>query len=135
MFGTHIPRLRILAMFALTLIFASAAYGFAAANTVAVTAAGDGSNTISGYDVTGVTYTLSTPDPTNITKVSFRMDPIVAGAPVNPPNVRVSLVNGSTTFFGCTYTAVATPNPNYDCTITSPVTAASANSLRVVAWQ
>ena len=42
MFSNRIPRLRILTMFALLLILSAVAYGFAAANTVPGSGAGDG---------------------------------------------------------------------------------------------
>lgn len=41
-------------------------------------AAGTGSGTISGYDVTNISYTLDTNDPVNITGVEFALNPDTA---------------------------------------------------------
>ena len=53
------------------LVLAAVAYGFAAANTVAASSAGDGVGTVSGYDVDNIHYTLDATDPTDIDQVSF----------------------------------------------------------------
>lgn len=64
-------RYRLLALLILILILGAATYGFAAANTVPDGKAGEGSGVISGYDVTGVTYTLDSGDPTAFSLVEF----------------------------------------------------------------
>ena len=58
------------------LVFATAAYAFAAGNTFsdATNSAGDGADTISGYDVSNVNYTLDTSNPANVTFVDFDLD-------------------------------------------------------------
>ncbi|MBN2502984.1 MAG: hypothetical protein JXB38_19550 [Anaerolineales bacterium] len=55
------------------LVLAAVAYGFAATNTVAVSSAGDGAGTVSGYDIDNIHYTLDATDPTDIDGVSFDM--------------------------------------------------------------
>src|SRR4029453_16133666 len=99
-FRPRIP-VRLVAMFALALILATAAYGFAASNTVPGTNAGDGSATISGYTVSAVHYTLNATNPANVDSLSFTIAPAVpAGG-----TVEVKLVAAGTTFKGCTVTA------------------------------
>ena len=75
-------RYRILTLLVLALILSAATYGFAAANTVASGAAGEGSGGISGYAVTNVQYTLNPGDPTLFTNVSIDL-----GAAANANNV------------------------------------------------
>lgn len=128
MLRSRIPALRMLAMLGLLLLLSATAYGFAAANTVPENGAGDGQGTISGYDVTAVTYTLNSTTPSNLATVAFDVDP-TAGAAA-PTTVKVKLVSASSTWFGCTNTSGST----WSCTITG-VTAAAADELRVVAAQ
>lgn len=129
MFRSRTPRLRIVAVFALALLFASVAYGFAASNTVPTTNAGDGSAAISGYTVSAVHYTLNTTNPANIDTLSFTVAPAIpAGG-----TVYVKLVNAGTTFTGCTVaggTNVTCPSSG-----TLGVTALAADELRVIAAQ
>ena len=128
MFRPRIP-VRLVAMFALALILATAAYGFAASNTVPGTNAGDGSATISGYTVSAVHYTLNATNPANIDSLSFTIAPAVpAGG-----TVQVKLVAAGTTFKGCTVTtgtSVTCPSSG-----TIGVTALQADELRVIAAQ
>ena len=128
MFRSRIP-LRWLAMFALSLILASAAYGFAASNTVPTSNAGDGAGAISGYTISAVHYTLNATNPANIDSVSFTIAPAVpAGG-----TVTVKLVAAGTTFKGCTVTggtSVSCPSSG-----TLGVSAAAADELQVIAAQ
>ena len=72
------------------MMFATAAYAFAASNSMPLTSnAGEGEVVISGYTVSAVTYTYSTADPSMITSVGFTIAP-AAG------KVSVSLVDGTT---------------------------------------
>ena len=128
MLRPRIPTLRLLALFGLLLVLSVSAYGFAAANTVPESGAGDGQNTISGYDITNVTYTLNATTPTNLDTVAFDIAP-TAGASV-PTTVKIKLVSSSSTWFACTNTS----GTDWSCTITG-VTAAAADELRVVAAQ
>ncbi len=118
-------RLTVVAVFA---IVAVAAFGFAAANTVPESGAGDGSEDISGYTVTNVTYNLDTTNPAVIDTVSFDLAPTAgAGAATE---VHVQLVSG-----GSWFTCSAGVSSDWDCDISGAVTALAANSLRVVAAQ
>jgi hypothetical protein len=127
MFGSQFPRIRILAMFALLLVLSAAAYGFAAANTVPVSGAGDGAGTISGYTISNVKYALNATTPANIDSVSFTVTP--AGAAGAPTTVKAKLVSTSTSYSACT---LATST--WTCNFTG-VTAAQADELRVIAAQ
>jgi hypothetical protein len=127
-FRSRIP-VRLVAMFAMALILATAAYGFAASNTVPASYAGDGSAAISGYTVSGVHYTLNATNPANIDSLSFTIAPAVpAGG-----TVQVKLVAAGTTFSGCTVTS----GTNVTCPSsgTLGVTALAADELRVIAAQ
>lgn len=103
------------------LILAALTFAYAAANTVPVTYAGDGSSTTSGYVVSNVHYVLDTTNPANISQVTFSLD-----APAN--DVRIQLVNGGS-WFTCT-----TSGTSVTCNV-SGVTVLAANTLRVVAVQ
>jgi hypothetical protein len=102
-------------------ILATITYAYAASNTVTAGKVGSGAATITGYAVSGVTYTLDSNNPVNITAVAFTLD---AGA----TTVKVRLVTGGT-LFPCT----GGPT-NWSCTITG-VTATAANNLEVNAAQ
>jgi hypothetical protein len=99
-------------------------YAFAAANTFpASTKAGSGAVTISGYDVTGIQYTLNASNPANIDSVSFTLDAAASTvkASVVAPASYVDCSNGGS---GNTWT----------CNLTS-TSVLSATSLSVIAAQ
>jgi len=127
MFGSRIPRLRLLASLAMLLILSAAAYGFAAANTVPASGAGDGMGVITGYTVSAVKYNLNATTPANIDSVSFTLTPV--GAAGAPTTVKAKLVSSSTTYSTCTLAATT-----WTCTVTG-VTATAADELRVIAAQ
>src|SRR5215218_3793842 len=102
MFGSRIPRLRILASTAMLLILSAVAYGFAAANTVPASGAGDGAGAITGYTISAVKYTLNATTPANIDSVSFTVTP--GGAAGAPTTVKAKLVSSSGTYSACTLT-------------------------------
>jgi opacity protein-like surface antigen len=105
------------------LVFATAAFAFAAANTMpASTYAGEGSSVTSGYTVSAVVYNLNTTTPSNIDSVTFSLNAAAS-------NVSVRLVTTGS-YFNCTNTS----GFNWSCTTTG-VTVAAANEFRVVASQ
>jgi hypothetical protein len=67
-------KFRYVAAALLAVVVAAGAYAFTASNTVPATNAGSGSGTISGYDVTNVSYALNGTDPTTVDSVSFTLD-------------------------------------------------------------
>jgi hypothetical protein len=117
----HLLRPRTVIALMLVLILSVAVYGFAAANTVPASTAGDGEGTISGYAISGIAYTLNGTNPGNVDAVTFTINPAAAGT------VRVKLVAAGTTWYNCTNTGGAV-----SCATTG-ATAASADQLRVVA--
>jgi hypothetical protein len=95
--------------------------GFAAANTVPTSQVGDGTNTISGYNVTSVAYTLNAADPTKIDSVGFTIAPSAGTVKVR--------IDGD--WYSC-----ANASGAVTCNTTSPAaTVAGATSLQVVAAQ
>ena len=122
-------RLRYLVLFLLVLILSASAYAFAAANTVPESGAGDGFDTISGYDITNVTYDTETDsDPSTIDTVSFTVAPSAGASAAT--EVFVTLENGSTTWYPCTLAA-----GTWTCAIGGAVDTLDADELRVVAAQ
>lgn len=107
--------------FAFAFAFAFSAYAFTASNTVPVTHAGDGSQSISGYTVSNVIYNLNTSSPQDVDSVTFTISP--ASATV----VKISLAGGSAPWYGCTPSG-----GNVSCP-TSGATVGAATSLDVVA--
>jgi hypothetical protein len=75
MFISQLLRVRFIAAIALALVLATAAYGFAATNTVQNSGAGDGNAVISGYHVSDVVYALNESDPSKIDSMSFNVAP------------------------------------------------------------
>lgn len=121
---------RTIAVLVLALMIGAISYGFAAANIVPESGAGDGSGAISGYTVTNVNYTLNATNPANIDAVTFDLAP-TAGAG-EPTTVKVKLVSTGSTYYSCS----AGVSPSWSCDTTSPVvTTAAADELRVIAAQ
>jgi hypothetical protein len=108
----------------MVLALATAAFAFAATNTVPASYAGEGASTTSGYTVTNVVYNLNATTASNIDSVSFTLN-AAAGT------VKIRLVTTGS-FYSCT-------NPsgfNWTCNTTSPqATVSAADELRVVATQ
>ena len=110
-------------MFVIVLVimaFATAAYAFAASNSVPNSNAGEGSKAIGGYNVTNVTYTYSTANPSMITFVDFDISPATSKA-------GVSLVAGAT----LTDCGLAASTSHVHCPVN--VSVFNADMLRVVA--
>jgi len=104
------------------LVFATAAFAFAAANTMPVsTYAGEGSSVTSGYTVSNVVYNLNATTPSNVDSVTFSLNAAAT-------NVKVRLVTTGS-YFTCTNVGL-----NWTCN-TAGVTVAAADEFRVVASQ
>ena len=77
-----------------SMVLAVAVYGFAAANVVPESGAGDGSGTVSGYTITNIDYTLLASDPTKVDSLTLDAAPTAgAGAATD---VRITVDAGST---------------------------------------
>jgi hypothetical protein len=120
MFKTRKKARRIAAVVVVAVV-AMAAFGFAAANTVPASDAGDGSAAISGYTVSAVTYTLAA-NPQNLANVKFQL------APAGATSVQAS-VTGAAPYTACTGPVAGV----WTCNVTDAVTAAT--NLRVIAAQ
>lgn len=108
-------------------VVATALNAFVASNTVPGTQVGAGAGTISGYAVSGVSYSLNSTNPANVDAVSFTLD-------ASASTVRVKLESGSSTYYpaaNCTNTA----GNDWTCSTTAPTqaTVAAADQLSVVA--
>jgi hypothetical protein len=104
----------------------SAAYAYSASNSMPASApsAGLGSSSISGYTVSGVSYTLNATNPQNIDQVAFTISPSTA------TTVKGRL-SSSGSWYACTNTA-----GSVTCATTSPqATVSGASSLEIVATQ
>jgi hypothetical protein len=78
------------------------AYGFAAANTVGESAAGEGDGTVSGYTVSAIRYTLDNGDPTDVDQVVFTIDPDSGNALNNANTGYIQFDSLAGTWFPCT---------------------------------
>jgi hypothetical protein len=105
-------------------VVSSSAYAFTASNTVPATSAGVGSQAISGYTASNVSYTLNAANPQNVDAVTFTISPATTST------VKVQLVGGGS-WYSC-----SNIGGTVTCATTAPqVTAAAANQLTVVAAQ
>ncbi|MGD0167486.1 MAG: hypothetical protein ABSC51_09410 [Gaiellaceae bacterium] len=105
----------------LTLLIATAAYAFTAANTVPASYAGDGSGAINGYTVSAIAYTLDAANPTLIKSVAFTLNTAASSAYVS--------VTGAAPYQGCTISG----GVNVSCTFGTEPAVTAATSLRVIA--
>src|SRR5262245_62163035 len=105
-------------------LIGAATFAAAASNTVPTSRAGDGANTISGYTVTNVAYTLSASTPSEIDLWTFDLN---AAASV----VKSKVVSGSATYVNCTNTG----GLSWQCDPTTNPTVLAANQLDVIAVQ
>jgi hypothetical protein len=95
MLAKRIFRIRNLIALIAILVLMAVAYAFAAANTVPNGNAGDGSGTVSGYDVTNVVYTPNATNPANLDSVAFQLNAAAS-------TVKVQLVSTGGTWYNCT---------------------------------
>ena len=117
-----IRRFRYIAAALAAILVAVGAYAFTASNTVPATNAGSGSNTISGYTVSNVGYTLNS-DPTKLDAVTLTLDKAAGTV-----KIQVDTTGGA--WYACTHLT----GFNWSCATTSPqATVAPADQLTVVA--
>lgn len=112
---------RVLIVAALLALVVAAAYTFTASNNVPLSYAGSGQGTVSGYSVSGITYTLGSGD--TINQVAFTL------------NSSASTVN--ITFDGNNYACAIAGGVNVTCdtTVGTQATASGPTSLTVIAAQ
>ena len=115
----------------LALILSAVAYGFAAANVVPDSKAGDGTGVVSGYTISNIHYVLDTVTPSEIDTVTFTTDVAVPAT----GTVYVVADNGAgTEYESDACTNLGTVNLSCDFT-TNTLTVLSLENLRVVAAQ
>ncbi len=102
-------------------VFATVATAFAASNTVPNSTAGEGSGTVSGYNVTNVHYQLNAATPSSIDYVSFTLDAAAT-------TVKIKLVSTGSTYYSCTNSS----GFNWQCTTTG-ATVTPTDQLDVIA--
>lgn len=113
----------------LVAVLVAVGFAYAAANTVPVTGAGDGTNTIAGYKVTGVHYNLDTTDPSMIASVDFMLSRLNSQSN-SAETVSIQLLSGGD-WYPC---SIPSGSNNWLCTI-GDVSVFAPISLRVVAAQ
>lgn len=113
-------RLVVIAAFA---VVAMSVFGFAAANTVDDSNAGDGTGDVSGGDVENIHYTLNSSN--EITTVSFNYTADTDA----PDNIRITLV-GPNVNANCT----AGAPPAWSCTLGTAQPITPVTGLRVVSF-
>jgi hypothetical protein len=118
----QVRSIKMFAVVLVVLIFASAAFAFAASNTVPSSYAGEGASVTSGYTVTNVVYNLNAGTPSNIDSVTFTL------------NAAASTVKTRLVTTGSYYSCTNTSGNNWSCTTTG-ATVAAADEFRVVASQ
>ena len=115
---------RRLASLALLSIVGVTVFGFAAANIVPASQAGDGSGAITGYTASAIKYNLNVANPANVDSVQFTLD----SAPPAGSTMRVKLVSAGSTWYTCTNVTTT-----LTCVTTSPpATVLASDQLRVI---
>lgn len=126
-------RYRLLILSILVVVLSAATYGFAAANTVESSQAGEGSGTISGYSVQNISYILDSSDPSTFDTVTF--DLYLDDGSTNAPDTTTVQVGFSTsggspsTWYSC---SVNGSLPDWSCSI-SGESVLNAEEFHVVA--
>jgi len=124
----QIIRPRTIALLVIILVLSAVTYGFAAANTVPESGAGDGSGTISGYGITSIVYSIfGDSDPSDIETVTFDVAPLAGAAA--PGSVYAKLDASSATWVTCSNIGGNT----WQCDFAGTVNTVDADELRVVA--
>jgi hypothetical protein len=109
----------------IVIILSMAIYGFAAANVVPASSAGDGSGAISGYTISAIHYALNATNPGNIDDVTFTL----SAAPAAGSTIKINLDGAN--WYTCTNVTTAVT-----CVTTAPqATVLLATNLRVVVAQ
>jgi hypothetical protein len=126
---------RIAAIIVIALILSVTTYAFAAANTVDISAAGDGSGAITGFTITGIAYSVDSSN--NITGVSFsaKPDAILPNSTLVHFNIQITPDVAGTQKCTATATFSGQTAQTVSCTSASLGTVANATSLKVVAYQ
>jgi len=90
--------MRNIVLIAVLLAGAAIVYGFAAANVVPETGAGEGQGTVSGYTITNIDYSLLSSNPGKIDEISFDVAPTSGAGPAGQVQITV---DAGTTWVTC----------------------------------
>jgi len=124
-------RPRTLAISIIILVLAVVAFGYAAANSVPESGAGDGDEIVSGYTITNISYQLDATDPSTVATLTMDIAS-TSGSAADPTDVRVTVVASPVTadWMDCVYTTTWT------CTFTgTKPSVLDIVNLRVIAVQ
>ena len=121
-------------------LMAGGASAFTGANTLEKNAAGTGSDAISGYGISNISYTLDAADPNKLTAVTFRA---TGGTDVPDPkagNVKAKLVStaNTTDYKNCTKSSASSETQAYSewsCAISPALAIEQATNLTIIATQ
>lgn len=116
----------------IALILSAIAYGFAAANTVPTSKAGDGTGLVSGYTISNIHYTLNASDPTKIASVTFDTDVAVPAGGTVYVMAEDNPVTTSVASDACSGLGTTTLSCNFT---TNPLSVLFIENLRVIAAQ
>ncbi len=125
--------IKVLLVFVAVLALAGAAYGFAAGNTVAPSAAGYTAKVISGYTVSNIQYNLKAADPTTVANITFNIAPTTPGDPEAVTVYLQTAVSGPWTTCGVVTTGTTTLVTKATCTPTILPTVELVTALNIVA--
>jgi len=95
---SNIFRPRTFTFVILVLILSAFVYGFAAANTVPESGAGDGSGAVSGYTISNIAWSLLPANPAVVNNVSFNVAPTAGAGPAATVSITV---DAGTTWVSC----------------------------------
>ena len=115
---------RLIGVVAMAGLLGTASYAMTASNTFASSTnqSGQGTQSITGYDVSNVSYTLSATNPENYSAVDFDLDGVAS-------DVRAKVGTAATTYSTCSNSA----GNHWTCPISDSV--ASSDQLTVIAVQ
>ena len=114
-------------------VLPAAVFAFAAANTVPLTAGGEGSSQISGYTTSNIHYVLNATNPELVDNVTFDLVPDVANAP-NPGVVKAKLAI-TATYASATSVTSGTNTSSWNVALVPQMAVSDINSLSIIAAQ
>ncbi len=124
-------KFKVLFIALVAIVVAGGSYAFAAANTVADSAAGYKDSVVSGYAVTNVVYDLNATDPTLVDNITFDVAPTTGSAVAKLVEVQTATAGD---WMICGLADGTAPVINVTCTYTNPTLELTAvTALNVVA--
>ena len=109
-----IRKIPLLPLLAAVALFAVGGAAFAAANTVPISSAGDGSTAVSGYTISLIDYNLNGVDPANVDTVTFTATADNGDASNTSLTINVEFDAG-VGYYACTRTGGVAPVHTISC--------------------